>query len=47
MCLSIMPTSVYFFLFQIKDEMFGALDFLKHVYGVFGFTYNLKLSTRL
>lgn len=33
-------------LFQIKQEMYGALDFLKHVYGVFGFTYNLKLSTR-
>ena len=26
--------------------MAGALDFLKHVYTVFGFTYQLRLSTR-
>lgn len=31
---------------QIKDEMIGALEFLKHVYSVFGFTFNLCLSTR-
>lgn len=31
---------------QIKDEMFGCLDFLKSVYEVFGFTFNLVLSTR-
>jgi len=31
---------------QIKAEMGGALDFLKHVYTVFGFTYQLRLSTR-
>eukprot|EP00096_Caligus_rogercresseyi_P015157 TRINITY_DN759_c0_g1_i3.p1 TRINITY_DN759_c0_g1~~TRINITY_DN759_c0_g1_i3.p1 ORF type:complete len:735 (+),score=235.04 TRINITY_DN759_c0_g1_i3:157-2361(+) len=31
---------------QIKDEMKGALDFLNAVYHTFGFTYNLKLSTR-
>jgi len=31
---------------QIKDEIKGALDFLKHVYTTFGFSYNLKLSTR-
>lgn len=31
---------------QIKVEIEGALDFLKHVYSTFGFTYNLKLSTR-
>ena len=31
---------------QIIDEMNGALDFLRHVYGVFGFTFNLALSTR-
>ena len=31
---------------QIKDEMRGALDFLKHVYTTFGFSYKLKLSTR-
>ena len=26
--------------------MAGALDFLKAVYGVFGFSFDLKLSTR-
>jgi threonyl-tRNA synthetase len=31
---------------QIIDEMRGCLDFLKHVYGIFGFTFSLKLSTR-
>lgn len=31
---------------QIEDEIGGCLDFLKHVYGVFGYTFNLKLSTR-
>jgi len=31
---------------QIKSEMAGALDFLKHVYTAFGFTYELRLSTR-
>lgn len=31
---------------QVKSEMAGALDFLKHVYTVFGFTYQLRLSTR-
>lgn len=31
---------------SIKSEMLGALDFLRHVYGVFGFTFNLCLSTR-
>merc|ERR1719219_3248422 len=31
---------------QIKEEMRGAFDFLKHVYSTFGFTYNLRLSTR-
>ncbi len=35
-----------FHILQIKEEMHGALDFLKHVYQTFGFTYNLKLSTR-
>lgn len=24
----------------------GVLDFLQHVYGIFGFTFNLELSTR-
>lgn len=31
---------------QIEEEMIGALDFLNHVYGVFGFKFHLKLSTR-
>lgn len=31
---------------QIKDEMYGALDFLRSVYRVFGFTFQLVLSTR-
>ncbi|XP_043499806.1 threonine--tRNA ligase 1, cytoplasmic isoform X3 [Polistes fuscatus] len=31
---------------QIKEEVLGALDFLRHVYSVFGFTFNLCLSTR-
>ncbi|KAJ1792287.1 threonyl-tRNA synthetase [Coemansia sp. RSA 1807] len=31
---------------QVKDEMRGALDFMSMVYGTFGFTFALKLSTR-
>ena len=31
---------------QIVEEMSGCLDFLKSVYGVFGFSFKLKLSTR-
>ena len=31
---------------QIKQEMAGCLDFLQSVYGVFGFKFDLKLSTR-
>eukprot|EP00092_Neocalanus_flemingeri_P024362 GFUD01026418.1.p1 GENE.GFUD01026418.1~~GFUD01026418.1.p1 ORF type:complete len:743 (-),score=268.24 GFUD01026418.1:167-2395(-) len=31
---------------QIQSEMAGCLDFLKHVYNILGFTYQLKLSTR-
>ncbi|KAG2707469.1 hypothetical protein I3760_05G148900 [Carya illinoinensis] len=31
---------------QIKEEVRGVLDFIKHVYDVFGFTFDLKLSTR-
>ena len=31
---------------QIKSEMAGCLDFLKFVYTTFGYTYQLKLSTR-
>ncbi|XP_049785743.1 threonine--tRNA ligase 1, cytoplasmic isoform X1 [Schistocerca cancellata] len=31
---------------QIHNEMLGALDFLRSVYSVFGFTFQLRLSTR-
>lgn len=31
---------------QIKSEMKGALSFLRDVYATFGFTYQLRLSTR-
>ncbi|XP_021360533.1 threonine--tRNA ligase, cytoplasmic-like isoform X2 [Mizuhopecten yessoensis] len=31
---------------QIKEEIAGCLDFLRHAYGVFGFTFKLNLSTR-
>jgi threonyl-tRNA synthetase len=30
----------------VEDEIKGGLEFLKYVYGIFGFTYQLKLSTR-
>lgn len=30
---------------QIEQEIHGALDFLKHVYGIFGFEFQLHLST--
>jgi len=31
---------------QIKQEVLGALNFMKHVYGTFGMTYKLERSTR-
>lgn len=31
---------------QIMTEVLGSLDFLQHVYGIFGFTFELQLSTR-
>ncbi len=31
---------------QVRSEVLGCLDFLKHVYGILGFTYKLALSTR-
>ncbi|KFA64144.1 hypothetical protein S40285_00810 [Stachybotrys chlorohalonatus IBT 40285] len=31
---------------QIRDEIEGAFDFLQSVYGLFGFSFKLKLSTR-
>lgn len=34
------------FFFKIKDEIKSCLDFLGHVYGLFGFSFELYLSTR-
>ncbi|CAG8713722.1 11718_t:CDS:10, partial [Racocetra persica] len=31
---------------QVEEEINASLEFLKYVYGVFGFTFQLKLSTR-
>ncbi|CAI5742349.1 unnamed protein product [Hyaloperonospora brassicae] len=31
---------------QVQSEIAHALDFVKHVYGIFGFKFNLRLSTR-
>ncbi|KAI8370356.1 uncharacterized protein BYT42DRAFT_502441 [Radiomyces spectabilis] len=31
---------------QIEDEMTNCFDFLNHIYGIFGFDFHLKLSTR-
>ncbi|KAH6589050.1 hypothetical protein BASA61_005754 [Batrachochytrium salamandrivorans] len=31
---------------QVGTEMDGCLNFLSHIYGIFGFTFELKLSTR-
>lgn len=37
---------LFFFLLQIESEMKGCLDFLRCVYDVFGFSFQLHLSTR-
>lgn len=31
---------------QLESEMTSCLEFLKHIYGIFGFSFSLKLSTR-
>lgn len=31
---------------QVRDEVYNFLQFMKHVYDIFGFTYELDLSTR-
>jgi threonyl-tRNA synthetase len=31
---------------QIEDEILGVLDFIDYIYSVFGFKYNIELSTR-
>lgn len=44
-----MLTNTYvliFFVLQIESEMKGCLDFLRCVYDVFGFSFQLHLSTR-
>lgn len=38
--------SFFFFGLQIESEMKGCLDFLRCVYDVFGFSFQLHLSTR-
>lgn len=48
LCKSLLSCSLsYWFLFilQIKDEVRNALSFINYVYNIFGFTYELKLST--
>ncbi|KAK9489052.1 hypothetical protein V1508DRAFT_407300 [Lipomyces doorenjongii] len=30
---------------QIEDEITGVLDFLRHIYDIFGFTFKLEIST--
>ena len=37
---------LYCHISQVKDEIAGSLDFLQAVYGVFGFSFKLYLSTR-
>ena len=34
------------FISQIQSEVGGCLDFLSHIYKIFGFEYSLALSTR-
>ena len=34
------------FLLQIEEEIAAIFDFMKHVYGIFGFEFHLELSTR-
>lgn len=31
---------------QIQQEIEGCLNFLEHIYGIFGFTFEVQLSTR-
>jgi len=31
---------------QVRDEIMSCIDFMNHVYGVFGFTFSMELSTR-
>merc|ERR1712151_983877 len=31
---------------QIEDEIYGCLDFISHIYQIFGFEFKLELSTK-
>lgn len=31
---------------QVKQEIISAIEFMEYVYGVFGFTFSMELSTR-
>lgn len=39
-------TKYWWGFYQVQGEIHGLFDFVKHVYGIFGFTFKLKLSTR-
>lgn len=45
-CIMMMNAKRNIYYFQIRQEISGALSFLKHVYSVFGFSFQLVLSTR-
>jgi hypothetical protein len=40
-----MPVILMCFISQIKEEVRSVLDFIKYVYNIFRFTFDLKLST--
>ena len=31
---------------QVEEEVKNSLDFLDHIYGIFGFTFEIEISTR-
>lgn len=31
---------------QVRDEIMSCIDFMNYVYGMFGFTFSMELSTR-
>ena len=31
---------------QVQEEIISCIDFMNHVYGTFGFTFEMELSTR-
>jgi hypothetical protein len=42
---ALLPLLKSLFLLQIKDEVKGVLEFINYVYEIFGFKYELELST--